>query len=77
MSTRYTHTRQQNASDLQVSPPTEAAKRPLEEQMSHQRWICPGCGTTHMVMLPEECQSCGAIWLEFEYASHDIEELHH
>lgn len=31
-------------------------------------WICTGCGTAHTRMLPEECRSCGATALEFEYA---------
>jgi len=71
MSTRHIRIPQQNTPDLQISPPRETPERLLEKKTPHQHWICPGCGTTHAGMLPEECQSCGATWLEFEYASSD------
>jgi rubrerythrin len=75
MSIRHTHTLQQNTFDLQASP--EPSKLLQEGKTLHQRWICPGCGITHTVMLPEECQSCGATWLEFEYAAPGSEERRH
>jgi rubrerythrin len=39
-----------------------------QEVLLPHHWICTGCGTTHARQLPEECQSCGATALEFEYA---------
>lgn len=69
MSTRHKCAPQHNTFDLQVSPSRETPERLLEKKTPQQHWICPGCGTTHTRILPEECQRCGAIWLEFESAS--------
>lgn len=40
-----------------------------KEELFTRHWVCMGCGTTHARMLPEECESCGATALEFEYAA--------
>jgi rubrerythrin len=44
-------------------------ERPTQAELATRHWICIGCGTAHSVILPEECQTCGATALEFEYAS--------
>ena len=38
-----------------------------KEELSTRHWVCAGCGTIHVDILPEECESCGATALEFEY----------
>ena len=44
----------------------------IKEERSLRRWVCMGCGTTHTVILPEECKNCGTTALEFEYSATPI-----
>lgn len=66
MSTRH---RPAHTCDLHVSPLAETTVHTPPAEPSRQHWICSGCGTTHAVVLPEECQGCGASGLEFAYTS--------
>lgn len=72
MFTHNTNAIQQDSFTLNTYPLADATKRLLEEETrrtSLHHWICPGCGTTHAGMLPEECSSCGATGLEFQYTT--------
>lgn len=77
MPSQNTHALPHQTLDLSPYPLAEATGCLIEETPLHQRWICPGCGTPYTVTLPEECQSCGATGLEFEYASHGTGEPRH
>lgn len=71
---------QQNSFDLNAYPLANATKRFLDEEVSgthSHHWVCPGCGTTHTGMLPEECSSCGATGLEFQYTARGAKENRH
>ena len=41
---------------------------PARVALRVRRWICAGCGMAHAGSFPEECESCGATALEFQYA---------
>ncbi|HEY1353825.1 MAG TPA: hypothetical protein VGF67_29805 [Ktedonobacteraceae bacterium] len=71
MSTRH---KPQHIRDLHVSPPARTGGDSLAQETARRHWICPGCGTTHAVVVPEECQSCGASGLEFAYTSPGSQE---
>ncbi len=80
MFTHNPNAMQQNSFDLNTYPLAEATRRFLEaetQSTSHHHWLCPGCGTTHAGMVPEECRSCGATGLEFEYAAPGNKEIRH
>ncbi len=66
---------QQQATSQQPYPLIDAAVRRFEQQakgsLRGHEWICGGCGMTHSVILPEECENCGATALEFQYVSDD------
>lgn len=64
------HSPQQHTTSQHTYPLTDEAMHRFEQRAhrGHQ-WVCGGCGMTHAVILPEECESCGATALEFQYAS--------
>jgi rubrerythrin len=70
---------QQNIFDVNTYPLANATRRFLEEETTQgtlrQHWVCPGCGTTHADILPEECRSCGATGLEFQYSTPGKQEI--
>lgn len=41
----------------------------VTEAFFAHHWICSSCGMAHQRKLPEECESCGATALEFEYSA--------
>jgi rubrerythrin len=64
------HSPQQHTTSEPAYPLTKAALRRFEQQeLRGHHWVCGGCGMTHAVILPEECENCGATALEFQYAS--------
>jgi len=80
MFTHNPNAMQQNSFDVNVYPLADATRRFLDEEAqatSSQHWLCPGCGTTHAGMLPEECRSCGATGLEFQYTAPSKQETRH
>jgi len=80
MSIHNTNAIQQNTFDVHTYPLAHATRRFLEEEpqgMLRQYWVCPGCGTTHVEILPEECRSCGATGLEFQYSAPGQWEIRH
>ncbi|HLG77669.1 MAG TPA: hypothetical protein VKX46_14725 [Ktedonobacteraceae bacterium] len=74
-----TNTIQQHTFDGNTYPLANATRRFLEETQSMplQHWVCPGCGTIHADILPEECRSCGATGLEFQYSAPSQQEIRH
>ena len=80
MFTHNPNAMQQNSSDLNAYHLADATRRFLDEEArrsSSDLWICPGCGMTHAGMLPEECSSCGATGLEFQYTASSNQEICH
>ena len=62
------NTQQQHGHPLGDAVARLLARRSKEE-LSIYHWICAGCGTVYADILPEECKSCGATALEFEYSA--------
>lgn len=65
------NTSQQYPAEQSAYPLSDATMRLLERRAEEtrlmHRWICGNCGTAHGRILPEECKSCGATALEFQY----------